>query len=94
MSKPVYLYRAVTVREEKLRDDANGWTDYLPTRYPLGRSTGYLSRSAAVDAGRRSGLDFEIERSEPVEFLSGADKLRREIQRLTAELAAVEGVAS
>lgn len=93
MSKPVYLYRAVTVRDERIMDSENGYTDFLPARFPLGRATGYLSRSAAKDAGDRSGLVYTIERSEPVEFLSDAEKLRREIQRLTAELAAVEGVA-
>lgn len=93
MSKPVYLYRAVTVREERLMDSENEYTDYLPARFPLGRATGYLSRSAARDAGERSGLAYAIERSEPVEFLSEADKLRSEIQRLAAQLAAVEAVS-
>lgn len=79
MSKPVYLYRAVTVRESL----------ELPARFPLGRVTGYLSRSSAVEAGERSGLDYVVERSEPVVFLGRAEKLRRQIAELEAELAAV-----
>lgn len=79
MSKPIYLYRAVTAHESL----------ELPARFPLGRITGYLSRSSAVEAGDRSGLDYVIERSEPVVFLSRAENLRKQIAALEAELAAV-----
>ena len=32
------------------------------------RASGYLSRSSAVDAGMRSGVRFEIQRSNPITF--------------------------
>ena len=83
MSKPIYLYRAVTARESL----------ELPARFPLGRVTGYLSRSSAVEAGERSGLVYEIERSEPIVFLTRAEKLRKQIAELESELRAVEVVA-
>lgn len=94
MSKPVYLYRAVTTVPLEVFYDGEPIIER--PGMVLGRQTGYLSRSAAVEAGRRAYLDpdqFAVVRSEPVEFLSDADKLRREIQRLTAQLAAVEAVA-
>ena len=65
MSRRTYLYRAVTL--EHLIDEFTGDTVFWPGD-TLGRATGYLSRSAAVDAGRRSGARFEVVRSEPVVF--------------------------
>ena len=79
MSKPIYLYRAVTAHESL----------EFPARFPLGRATGYLSRSSAVEAGERSGLAYVLERSEPIVFPTRAEKLRRQIAELQAELAAV-----
>lgn len=93
MSKNVYLYRAVTIRDyehETRTWDENSWGvefDTMPAGSPIGRQTGYLSRSSAVDAGERSGLDYRVVRSEPVEFLSDTDRLRKQIRELTAELA-------
>lgn len=60
-----YLYRAIAL--EELEDE---WTGDL-TCWPgatLGRSTGYLSRSSAVDAGKNSGVRYTIVRSDPVVF--------------------------
>lgn len=93
MSKKIYLYRAVTTRDYDMEYehwDGSGLTvevDVLPAGSPIGRQTGYLSRSSAVDAGARSGMEYEIVRSEPVEFLSDTDRLRKQIRELTAELA-------
>lgn len=84
MSKPVYLYRAVATTETR-----NPFTEDLVTwpGSPIGRATGYLSRSAAVNAGAECGVPFEIVRSEPVIFLTRRERLEREIDRLRAELA-------
>lgn len=100
MSKPTYLYRAVSIEPHKVSESE--WDDFgvesahtytEPAGMILGRQSGYLSRSAAVDAGERSGLAYEIVRSEPVVFLTYAERLRKQIRELTAELAAVEAVA-
>lgn len=96
-----YLYRAVST--EPFTVTEYEWDDFgessphvyvEPAGMVLGRQTGYLSRSSAVDAGRRSGLAFEIVKSEPVEFLTDTERLRRQIQRLTAKLAELEGVGA
>lgn len=96
-----YLYRAVST--EPFTVTERDWNDFgdeeevfsyeEPAGMILGRQTGYLSRSSAVDAGRRSGLAFEIVRSEPVEFLTDTERLRRQIQRLTVELTKLEAVS-
>lgn len=94
-----YLYRAVST--EPFTVTEYEWDDFgeesphvyeEPAGMILGRQTGYLSRSSAVDAGRRSGLAFEVVRSEPVEFLTDTERLRRQIERLSAELAKREAV--
>lgn len=97
MSKPVYLYRAVStesisVSEREYDDfgDVSTSTYVEPAGMILGRQSGYLSRSSAVEAGMRSGIAFEVVRSEPVRFLSRAEKLREQIAVLTAELALIE----
>ena len=96
-----YLYRAVSTEPFSVTEYE--WDDFgeehpqvyvEPAGMILGRQTGYLSRSSAVDAGRRSGLAFEIVKSEPVEFLTDTERLRRQIQRLTANLAELEGVGA
>lgn len=96
-----YLYRAVSTEPRTVVE--YDWDDFgessphtyeEPAGMVLGRQTGYLSRSSAVDAGQRSGLGFEIVKSEPVEFLTDTERLRRQIQGLTAKLAALEGVGA
>lgn len=96
-----YLYRAVstepfTVTEYEWNDfgESSPHTYVEPAGMILGRQTGYLSRSSAVEAGHRSGLAFEIVKSEPVEFLTDTERLRRQIRRLTTKLAALEGVGA
>lgn len=95
-----YLYRAVST--EPFTVTEYEWDDFgessphvyeEPAGMILGRQTGYLSRSSAVDAGHRSGLAFEVVRSEPVEFLTDTERLRRQIQRLTVELTKLEAVS-
>lgn len=93
MSKPVVLYRAVTTTPQEIFYD--GECVIEPPGIVIGRQSGYLSRSGAVDAARRAHFDlheFEILRSEPIIFLSKSERLRREINRLTEELAASEAV--
>lgn len=94
-----YLYRAVTtVESTDIRFDEED-TDpveavgphVLPAGTPIGRRSGYLSRSAAIEAAHRYEYrddEFEIVRSEPVIFLTRRERLEREIDRLRAELAA------
>ncbi len=79
----VYLYRAISLEES--RDE---YTDELiyGVGSAIGRQSGYLSRSSAVDAGRASGARFEVRRSEPVVFLTEAETLSKQIRELTAEL--------
>lgn len=93
MSKPVVLYRAVTATPQEIYYDDECVVE--PPGIVIGRQTGYLSRSAAVDAARRAHFEpheFEILKSEPVVFLGRAEKLRLEIRRLEQELAATEAV--
>lgn len=97
-----YLYRAVSTEPHTVIE--SDWNElgeeetvvsYVePAGMILGRQTGYLARSSAVDAGFRSGLAFEVVRSEPVEFLTDTERLRRQIQRLTAQLAELEAVTA
>lgn len=84
----VYLYRAVATEHV---DDA-----YMgePIAWPgmsLGRASGYLSRSGAKSAGERSGIAFEIVRSEPVVFLTRGQQLQKRINEMHAELDAIMG---
>ncbi|MEV8338485.1 hypothetical protein [Leucobacter sp. NPDC077196] len=93
MSKPVVLYRAVTTTPQEIYYDDECIVE--PPGIIIGRQTGYLSRSAAVDAARRAYFEaheFEIVRSEPVVFLDKAEKLRLAIELLEQELAAAEAV--
>lgn len=60
-----HLYRAVALDE--LYDEWSGDL-LLWVGAPIGRTTGYLSRSSAVEAGKNSGVRFTIVRSEPVVF--------------------------
>lgn len=84
MSKPTYLYRAVATVETR-----NPFNEEIVTwpGSPIGRATGYLSRSAAVNAGAESGVAFEVIRSEPVIFLTHRERIERDIERLRGELA-------
>lgn len=82
-----YLYRAVNTQSVGSYDvEADEIDECPPGSIVFGRQSGYLSRSAAVDAGRRSGHPYEVVRSEPVVFLTRRQKLEREIDRLRAEL--------
>jgi hypothetical protein len=81
---PTYLYRAVAAEPwEGESVDLSIWPGE-----PLGRSSGYLSRSAAVDAGERSGVKYAVVRSAPVVFRMPAEVLKqREIADLRDRLA-------
>lgn len=83
------LYRAVATEhvDDAFTGDVIAWPGAI-----LGRQSGYLSRSGAKDAGVRSGIAFEIVKSEPVVFLSREQKLVREIRELTEELARVREI--
>ena len=83
MYKPTYLYRAVAT-EEVVNPDTDELVAWPGS--PIGRMTGYLSRSGAVNAGAESGFPFEVIRSEPVIFLTKRQRIEREIERLRAEL--------
>ena len=91
MRKPIYLYRAVAT---EFVHDAETLEEIIWPGATLGRATGYLSRSAAFDAGARSGFDFTVVRSEPIQFPTPPEvevaELRAEIAHLREELAAVE----
>jgi hypothetical protein len=63
--KTTYLYRAVSLEFE---DDAFTGDPIHWVGSTIGRQSGYLSRSSAVDAGESSGVSFAIVRSTPVEF--------------------------
>lgn len=82
-----HLYRAIALDdyEDEYTREPIYWVGSV-----IGRQTGYLSRSAAVDAGRRSGIEFEIIRSEPVIFLTRAEQLQKRINELTADLEVVQ----
>lgn len=82
-----YLYRAIST-EETLPEspwDSGHWVGES-----LGRDSGYLSRSSAVDAGERSGIDYKIVRSKPVDFTEGASKRDKLVDALVDLVA--EGV--
>lgn len=91
MSKPVYLYRAVTTRPRTVivQEYEDGefieYPEVMPVGTVLGRRTGYLSRSGAA---QWLADDVEIIRSEPVVFLSRAEQLQKQIKELGVELAA------
>lgn len=90
-----YLYRAVNAEPmdvvEEWNDDGTPYTiRYEPGEFTFGRQTGYLSRSGAVGAGSRSGHSFTVLRSEPVVFLTRAEKIQKQINDLHAELVALE----
>jgi len=95
MSKPVYLYRAVLTEPMTVRNDEHGWTDTFPAGYVIGRQSGYLSRSAAVTNGsifiKEKGGSFEVVKSEPVRFLTAAEKTEKRIAELEHELASLRG---
>ena len=61
----IYLYRAVALEHV---DHAHTGEPMFWPGMPLGRATGYLSRSSAVDAGDRAGVAFRVVRSLPVIF--------------------------
>lgn len=82
----VYLYRAVATEDV---DDAFTGEPIAWPGSTLGRQSGYLSRSGAKTAGDRSGIAFEVVRSEPIVFLTREQKLVREIRELTAELESI-----
>jgi hypothetical protein len=86
-----YLYRAVAL--ETCRDEFTGELDTWPGA-TLGRATGYLSRSSAVAAGERSGVEYVIVKSDPVVFRTPlvVEQARR-IDDLEEHLANVEAVA-
>lgn len=90
-----YLYRAVNAEPITVNDDMDSEPEVIPSGgLTFGRQSGYLSRSSAVSAGMRSPYAFEIIRSEPVMFLTRAEKIQKQINELHAELARLEEVAS
>ena len=82
-----YLYRAISL--EDYEDEYTGEPVYSVGEI-IGRQSGYLSRSSAVDAGRASGVAaFEVVRSEPVVFLSRAERIQKQINELHQRLAEI-----
>lgn len=81
-----YLYRAVATEyvDDAFTNEPIAWPGS-----PLGRASGYLSRSSAVDAGVRSGVAFEVLRSEPVVFLSRSERIQKQINELHQQLAEI-----
>lgn len=77
-----YLYRAVATVDVEPEGD---WDIGIAYGESLGRQTGYLSRSSAVEAGRKSGVPFKIVRSQPVVFIESGNPFE-EIQKLSAAL--------
>jgi len=88
-----YLYRAVLTEYVQVRDERNGHTYHYTPGHVIGRQTGYLSRSSAVDNGlafiNEKGGSFEVVKSEPVRFLTADEKREKRIAELEAELAAL-----
>lgn len=81
----IHLYRAVAIE-----DGADDCGEPIFRGEVLGsRVSGYLSRSSAMDAGRASGVEFEVERSEPIVFLSRRERLRKRAAELSAEAKAL-----
>lgn len=60
-----FLYRAVSLenKDHEWTGEPSHWVGST-----IGRASGYLSRSSAVEAGKDSGVKFVIVRSEPVVF--------------------------
>lgn len=82
-----FLYRAVAL--EAREDEWTGEPIYF-VGDSLGRATGYLSRSAAKDAGERSGVEYTIVKSLPVLFvLPKVVEQAQRIQELEETLATV-----
>lgn len=78
----VYLYRAVATEEIQPTDEPGDYGCYEGE--PLGRMTGYLSRSSARQAGADSGRPHRVERSQSIQW--GPPKKDR-IHTLAAALA-------
>ncbi|MFC5930854.1 hypothetical protein D6T64_11775 [Cryobacterium melibiosiphilum] len=90
MSKPVFLFRAVTARPLLIEHD--GVEDVLAPGFVIGRQSGYLSRSSAKAVAFRNHFafdEFEVIQSEPVRFLTAAEKTEKRIAELEAELASL-----
>jgi hypothetical protein len=84
-----YLYRAVAVEPDV---DAESGETFIWPGMSLGRASGYLSRSAAKEAGERSGVRYVVVRSEPVSFVLPAEVLKqREIADLRDRLSLLTG---
>ena len=63
--KHIVLYRAIAL--EHVNDPISG-EPVLWVGSPIGRWSGYLSRSSAADAGHASGVKFAVVKSLPVIF--------------------------
>lgn len=95
MSKPFYLYRAVTVKPIAVQ--VEGEDEVWAPGVIIGRQSGYLSRSSALAAGFRDHYasdEFEVIRSEPVKFLTAAEKREKRISELESELAVLLAAVS
>jgi hypothetical protein len=77
-----YLYRAVAVQDHT--HTFRGNVQHIEEGEPLGRSSGYLSRTSAIDAGRRYDVPFVIVRSRPVVFDPAEDAPVYNAEGLTA----------
>ncbi|GAA4176355.1 hypothetical protein [Gryllotalpicola koreensis] len=86
----LHLWRAIALEDQHL-----DWTDeiFVTVGDTLGRQSGYLSRSAAVDAGKRSGLKFKVVKSDPITFPIDPDveaiELRAQVAGLKEQLAQI-----
>lgn len=64
-----YLYRPVADEYSETYDESYGEVIVVEPGDNLGgRASGYLSRSSAVAHGKKSGIAFRIERSNPIAF--------------------------
>lgn len=95
-----YLYRAITAKDSPIvyteweDGEERSYRDVLPAGTPIGRRSGYLSRSSAIAAARRELYaedEFKVVRSEPVEFLSEPEQLQKRINELKLQLAQILG---
>ena len=80
-----YLYRAVALESDV---DAFSGDLLIWPGESLGRGSGYLSRSSAVDAGECSGVAYVIVRSAPITFTMPPEAVKAaRIAELRDELA-------
>lgn len=63
-----YLYRVISTRDDQHGRIGAHMKHVYSEGEHVGRATGYLSRSSAIEAGERAGVDYLIERSQPIKW--------------------------